>query len=493
MAARRPPLLCSCVDIRTKLVFALVAVALASMIAMGAVVSSRVSDFMRESRLEQLDELAESRRQALLWIIEGWRDRADQIANRTLLRAALDEQERTGSAVARARIEVILSDAVQAPRSPAVARVFDAAGGLLASAARGADGAPLSRDLPQAPTPPASTEYVGVEFNGSGSPHVTFITPITWNERPVGSLVAAFEARELLELTGSHQGLGETGEVLVIAADGEGVPRTLHPTRHEPTARGGVPIPSDAGGLAVPALAPEPAAPSDRLTDYRGEPVWAATRHVDDTGWGLVVKFDAAEEAEPFAEFTEWLRRTAVILAAFAILAGFAFGMRFALPIHALAEVADRIRGGDMQARAKVTVEDEVGALTRTFNQMAEELEQRVELLREFRKFFDVSIDLMCIAGTDGFFKRVNPAFPRVLGWSEKELLERPFFYFVHPDDVAKTQAEVTKLVSGIPTISFENRYLCKDGSYKLLRWTSYPEDSRLYAIAHVIDEAPVS
>ena len=480
-------------DIRTKLVFALVAVALASMIAMGAVVSSRVSDVMRESRLEQLDELAESRRQALLWIIEGWRDRADQVANRTLLRAALDEHGRAGSALARARIDAILGDAVQAARSPVVARVYDAAGALVASAVRGAGGALLSSDLPEAPTPPPSTEYVGVEFNGSGSPHVTFITPITWDERPVGSLVAAFEARELLELTGSLQGLGETGEVLVIAEDGEGMPRTLHPTRHEPSAHGGVPIPPDARGLALRALAAEPMAPSDGLTDYRGVPVWAATRRVGDTGWGLVVKFDAAEEAEPFAEFTEWLRRTAIILAAFAILAGFAFGMRFALPIHALAEVADRIRGGDMQARAKVTVEDEVGALTRTFNQMAEELEQRMELLREFRKFFDVSIDLMCIAGTDGFFRRVNPAFPRVLGWSEEELLERPFFFFVHPDDVDRTEAEVAKLVSGVPTIAFENRYLCKDGRYKLLRWTSYPEDGRLYAIAHVIEDAPAA
>jgi PAS domain S-box-containing protein len=245
------------------------------------------------------------------------------------------------------------------------------------------------------------------------------------------------------------------------------------------------------GSLASRALDAGGAPPSDALVDHRGEAVWAATRLVGDTGWGLIVKVDAVEEQRPYAEFNDWLTRTALILAAFAILAGFAFGMRFAMPIHALAEVANRIRGGDMQARAKVAVEDEVGALTRTFNEMADELEQRMELLREFRKFFDVSIDLMCIAGTDGYFKRVNPAFPRVLGWTEEELLTKPFFDFVHPDDVEKTQMEVAKLVEGIPTISFQNRYLCKDGTYKLLRWTSFPEDGRLYAIAHVLDRAP--
>ena len=478
-------------DIRTKLVFALVGVALASMIAMGAVVSSRVYGLMRESRLEQLDELAESRRQALRWIIEGWRDRAELIAGRTQLRAGLDEHGRTGSAATAARIEALLQDAVAAPRSPTLARVHDAEGRIVASAGRSVGRQLPSVGLPPAPAPPEATEYVGVEFDGSGFPQVTFLTPLTWDERPIGSLVTAYEARELLELTGSYQGLGETGETLVLTADAEGRARALHPTRHGMDGQVGAVLASGAGSLAARALEPSAQAATDALTDYRDEPVWAATRFVEDTGWGLIVKVDAVEESRSYTEFNRWLRRTALVLAAFAILAGFAFGMRFALPIHALAEVANRIRGGDMQARAKVTVEDEVGALTRDFNAMADELEQRMELLREFRKFFDVSIDLMCIAGTDGYFRRVNPAFSNVLGWSEEELLTRPFFDFVHPDDVAPTQTEVAKLIQGIPTISFENRYLCRDGTYKLLRWTSYPEDSRLYAIAHVIDHAP--
>jgi PAS domain S-box-containing protein len=478
------------VDIRTKLIFALVTVALASMFAMGAVVSSRVGGFMRDSRLAQLDELAESRSQALLWVIEGWRDRADLIAGRTQLRASLDERER-GVASAAARTQAILEDAIEGSRSPTLVRVYDVDGEMVASVGRPLGEVLLSRALPEVPTPPVQTEYVGVEFDGTGSPQVTFITPLTWDERPIGSLVATFEARELLELTGSYQGLGETGETVVFAEDAEGVLRTLHPTRHAPDGGAGVALPAGPGALALRALDAAGAAPSDGLTDYRGESVWAATRFIEDTGWGLILKVDDEEEARPYAEFTDWLVQTALILAAFAILAGFALGMRFAMPVHALAEVANRIRGGDMQARAKITVEDEVGVLTRTFNDMADDLEQRMEQLREFRKFFDVSVDLMCIAGTDGYFKRVNPAFSRVLGWSEEELLRRPFFDFVHPDDVAKTEAEVMKLIEGIPTISFENRYQCRDGSYKLLRWTSSPEDGRLYAIAHVIDDAP--
>ena len=124
---------------------------------------------------------------------------------------------------------------------------------------------------------------------------------------------------------------------------------------------------------------------------------------------------------------------------------------------------------------------------------MASEIDHQMSLLHEFRKFFDVSIDLMCIAGTDGYFKRTNPAFVRTLGWTEEELLERPFYDLIHPDDLERTVQEVAKLAEGIPTISFENRLVCKDGKYVLLRWTAYPDDGVLYSIAHVIDEFPAA
>lgn len=104
----------------------------------------------------------------------------------------------------------------------------------------------------------------------------------------------------------------------------------------------------------------------------------------------------------------------------------------------------------------------------------------------DLHKFFDVSPDMLCIAGLDGYFKRVNPAFERVLGWSTDELLHRPYLEFVHPDDVPATLAEVAKLASGYPTLSFENRYRSADGTFRQLHWTAYPESETglLYAVA---------
>src|SRR5579862_3512605 len=87
-------------------------------------------------------------------------------------------------------------------------------------------------------------------------------------------------------------------------------------------------------------------------------------------------------------------------------------------------------------------------------------------------RFFELSIDMFCIASKDGYFKRVNPAFIETLGWTAEEMLSRPFLDFVHPDDRQATLHEVEKqVVAGEPVIQFVNRYQHKDGSWRWLSW----------------------
>lgn len=109
----------------------------------------------------------------------------------------------------------------------------------------------------------------------------------------------------------------------------------------------------------------------------------------------------------------------------------------------------------------------------------------------ELEKFFEMSVDLLCIADTDGYLKRVNRAFERTLGWTREELLCQPFLFFVHPDDREATISEVNRLAAGIPSTSFENRYRRVDGTYRRLLWTAFPESgsSLLYAVAHDVTE----
>jgi len=103
-------------------------------------------------------------------------------------------------------------------------------------------------------------------------------------------------------------------------------------------------------------------------------------------------------------------------------------------------------------------------------------------------RLFDLSIDMLCIAGTDGYFKFVNAAFERTLGHNLDELTAKPFLDFVHPDDRESTLKEVQKLSAGASTLHFENRYRCANGTYKWLAWTSFPDpEGLLYAVARDI------
>ena len=128
----------------------------------------------------------------------------------------------------------------------------------------------------------------------------------------------------------------------------------------------------------------------------------------------------------------------------------------------------------------------------RSLRELNRELERRVEQRtielrmsqQEIDRFFTLSLDMLCIASTDGYFKRVNPVFQSTLGYTDEELLTTPFIELVHPYDVPATLLELSKLAAGVPTIYFEVRFRAKAGDYKWLAWSCQPASGgTLYAI----------
>lgn len=118
------------------------------------------------------------------------------------------------------------------------------------------------------------------------------------------------------------------------------------------------------------------------------------------------------------------------------------------------------------------------------------ERRQKAEL-KNFESLFKLSSDLICIAGTDGFFKKVNPAFEKVLGWDKEALLSQSFFELVHPDDVDNTRKQVDHLATGLKTVNFTHRFRIKNGAYMMLQWAVTPEPltGNLFAIARDVSE----
>jgi PAS domain S-box-containing protein len=111
--------------------------------------------------------------------------------------------------------------------------------------------------------------------------------------------------------------------------------------------------------------------------------------------------------------------------------------------------------------------------------------------LNHFEKLFQLSEDVIAIAGVDGFFKKINPAFTAVLGWNEEDIKKVSFFDLVHLGDVKETQQELARLYKGESTINFINRFNTKEGGYRVLEWvaTLERETQNIFVIARDVTE----
>jgi PAS domain S-box-containing protein len=134
---------------------------------------------------------------------------------------------------------------------------------------------------------------------------------------------------------------------------------------------------------------------------------------------------------------------------------------------------------------------DQLDFLEGSLTDITPRKESEEELRRmadENSRIFNNTLTLAALTTFDGHFKRLNPAWEKTLGWSRDELMSRPFTSFIHPEDLAKTEEVFKVIVAGHTVPTFENRYRCKDGSFRWLLWSSSPDIARKLIYASAID-----
>lgn len=144
------------------------------------------------------------------------------------------------------------------------------------------------------------------------------------------------------------------------------------------------------------------------------------------------------------------------------------------------------------KAARKLTQEQQA-ALTLLAQEVVSQIVSRKKNIEKVKleKLFNLSIDMICIAGSDGYFKKINPAFTATLGWSSEEMMQTPFASFIHPDDIEITAKEIAKLSTGIKTVDFENQFRTKSGAYLSISWVANPDEhtGEIFAIGRNVSE----
>lgn len=198
--------------------------------------------------------------------------------------------------------------------------------------------------------------------------------------------------------------------------------------------------------------------------------------------WTLIIHVPSKAVFAPVTGLRNRLMLSMAAIGGVSILVILLFARTVSRPLKRLSDAVNQIGRGNLDVKVWVDSKDELWALTKNINAMAKSLSSSREALEKAKagteeahklmeQLFLLLPDLVCIVGRDGYYRKINQAFTHTLGYGERDLLQRPFIEFVHPDDRAATMAVIDNVPHGETATHFENRYRGMDGSYKWISW----------------------
>jgi signal transduction histidine kinase len=413
-----------------KMILTLLAIALVPAFLVSLLFYLHTSSSLRERELGQLGAIASIQQNRIEHLTIQNRAFVANYTARAALRANLDRYNQFGRAADQELVQQSVVTLQAGDRTYRAVSILNPAGKVVASSETASIG---RNDAGQdyfirGQAGIDVTHTVSRDENGNLSLYLT--GPLILNGRLLGVAVIESDMSNLQALTTNYTGLGASGETLLTRQDDQGKSVYLLPLRFDKTA----------------ALSRE--AKESGGVDYRGQKVLFATRHIDNAGWGLMVKIDQAEAYQSLARLTDLLLVVMFILSVVIIFVAFYLARRLNEPILNVAIAADKIRGGNLKARASVSTKDEIGQLAGTFNAMADNVEKVDQLKSEFVLLTSHQLRTPATA-VKGFMSMLLDGYAGKMSAKQKELMDAAYTENERQISVINSILDVARLEAG--------------------------------------------
>lgn len=397
-----------------KLTLIILSIAISALFISSIFYSLRVEDSLRNHALTQLESTASSQAHRIESILGQSLERLILVGSRTQLRISLRDFAATGLVEDQERMNRILEDARSSISDFNSISVSNLAGQVVASTdATNIGKAYADEDFFLKGLEGNRVDLLYLDENSHLN--VRMVGPLFLDEVLIGVLIIEATADTIVSVTADYTGLGNTGETFLIRENEDGNALFLTPLRFNAAAALKETVSRDElNRVVIQALSDKPQT-SIEIADYRGEPVFMATRAIPETDWKLVAKIDHQEALAPIIQLRNQLLQISLVVTAIVVAVAVYTARTITNPIVNLTEAAQKISQGDLTPRVDETSTDEIGVLTRTFNQMAGQLSGLITTLesrvttrtRDLKVASDVSRQITTILELDELLPRL--------------------------------------------------------------------------------------